>query len=133
MAVKKGTTGHVFATGNLKNAEILVLDKESAAVLEVAQGKADAFIYDQLTIYRNWKRHENTTTPVFIPFQDVENWGIAFKKGTDELQQATNDFIRQYAQDGGFDKLTGAHLKNEKAVFDELQFKWFFDLSPEPS
>ena len=48
VAVKKGTTGHLYATAKLKNAEILVLDKESAAVLEVSQGKADAFIYDQM-------------------------------------------------------------------------------------
>lgn len=133
IAVKTGSTGYYYAQKAFDKATVLSFPDESACVTEVSQGKADAFIYDQLTIYRNWKRHENTTTPVFIPFQDVENWGIAFKKGTDELQQATNDFIRQYAQDGGFDKLTEAHLKNEKAVFDELQFKWFFDLSPEPS
>ena len=34
VAVKKGTTGHLYATGNLKKADILVLDKDSAAVLE---------------------------------------------------------------------------------------------------
>ena len=53
VAVKKGTTGHIFATNNLKKAQVLVLDKESAAVLEVSQGKADAFIYDQMSVYQN--------------------------------------------------------------------------------
>ena len=128
IAVKTGSTGYFYAQKHLNQATVLSFPDESACVTEVSQGKADAFIYDQLTIYRNWKRHEDTTTPVFIPFQDVENWGIAFQKGTDTLQQATNDFIAQYAKDGGFEALTQKHLKEEKQVFDELQFKWFFDL-----
>jgi polar amino acid transport system substrate-binding protein len=48
----------------------------------VVQGKADAFIYDQLTIYRNWGIHKDTTVAVFIPFQDVEQWGVAVKRAT---------------------------------------------------
>ena len=46
VAVKKGSTGHIYATKNLTNAEILVFDKENACVLEVVQGKADGFLYD---------------------------------------------------------------------------------------
>ena len=38
-----------------------MLDKESAAVLEVSQGKADAFIYDQMSTYQNWQRNTATT------------------------------------------------------------------------
>src|ERR1700728_1277099 len=39
IAVKQGTTGHVYATDNIKKARVLVLDKEDACVLEVVQGK----------------------------------------------------------------------------------------------
>ena len=35
IAVKKGTTGHIYANTYLKNAKLLVFDKENAAVLEV--------------------------------------------------------------------------------------------------
>ncbi len=45
VAVKKGSTGHIYAKDNLPNAEILVFDKEAACVIEVVQGKADGFIY----------------------------------------------------------------------------------------
>ena len=37
IAVKKGTTGHLYAMSHIKTAEVLVFDKESAAVLEVGQ------------------------------------------------------------------------------------------------
>lgn len=128
VAVKIGSTGYYYAQKNLSQAEILSFPDESACVTEVVQGKADAFIYDQLTIYRNWQQHQDSTQPVFIPFQDVENWGAAFNKGHEDLVAAVNAFIRQYTKEGGFEKLTQKHLSEEKKVFDELGFKWFFDL-----
>ena len=128
LAVKTGTTGHTYAEKNLTNAELIVLADESACVTEVVQGKADAFIYDQLTIYRNWKANEDVTVAVFIPFQDVEQWGVAVKKGNAELLDKLNEFIPQFTADGGFDKLTEKYLSEEKASFDALGFQWFFDL-----
>lgn len=60
VAVKTGSTGDVYATKNLTDAEIVRLADESACVTEVVQGKADGFLYDQLTIYRN---HQANPTP----------------------------------------------------------------------
>ena len=79
VAVKTGSTGDVWATKNLPNADIVRLADESACVTEVVQGKADGFLYDQLTIYRNNLANPDTTKAVFIPFQDPEAWGIAVK------------------------------------------------------
>ncbi len=128
LAVKTGTTGDTYAQTSLPNAERIVLADESACVTEVVQGKADAFIYDQLTIYRNWKDNEDTTVAVFIPFQDVEQWGAAVKKGNTELLDKLNEFIPKFTAEGGFDKLTEKYLSDEKAAFDELGFQWFFNL-----
>ena len=72
VAVKTGSTGDVYATKNLTNAEIVRLADESACVTEVVQGKADGFLYDQLTIYRNHQANPDTTEAVFIPFQDAD-------------------------------------------------------------
>ncbi|MGI5918357.1 MAG: hypothetical protein ACOX8N_01675 [Christensenellales bacterium] len=94
----------------------------------MVQGKADAFIYDQLTIYRNWGIHKDTTVAVFIPFQDVEQWGVAVKKGNRELLNKLNTFIAKFRSEGGFDKLTEKFLAKEKAAFEELGFQWLFDL-----
>lgn len=129
IAVKTGSTGFFYAQSNLPNAEIIALEDESACVTEVAQGKADGFLYDQLTIYRNQQNNPDTTVAIFIPFQDVENWGVAVKKGNTELLEQLNEFIESYKNEGGFDGLTQKYLSEEKKAFDELGFKWFFDLN----
>ena len=131
VAVKTGSTGYLYAQEHLKNAEIIALQDESACVMEVSQGKADGFIYDQLTIYRNWQNNLDTTNAVFIPFQDVEPWGIAVKKGNTELLDQLNEFIEAYREDGGFEELTEKYLSEEKEAFEELGFQWFFDMSTE--
>lgn len=127
VAVKTGSTGDVYATKNLTNAQIVRLVDESACVTEVVQGRADGFLYDQLTIYRNNQANPDTTEAVFIPFQDPEYWGVAVADGNDELRAQFNDFIAQCKQDGTFEELTQEFLADEKAAFDELGFRWFFD------
>jgi len=127
VAVKLGSTGDIYAKKNLTNAEIITLADESACITEVIQGKADAFIYDQLTIYRNNKENLDTTKAIFIPFQDLEYWGVGIKKGNTELLDKVNAFIDDFYSKGGFDKITEKYLSEEKATFDEYGFEWFFD------
>ena len=128
LAVKSGSTGHMYAEKNLPEAELLVLPDESACVTEVAQGRADGFIYDQLTIYRNWQNNLDTTTAIFIPFQDVEKWGIAVQKGNQKLLDDLNAFLADFQANGGYEELTEKYLAEEKKAFDELGFQWFFDM-----
>ncbi len=124
VAVKKGTTGHLYATGNLKKAEILVLDKESAAVLEVSQGKADAFIYDQMSTYQNWQRNQATTRAILEPFQK-EAWAVGIRQGNDALKAKVNAFIKDYREKGGFDRLGDRYLKEMKDEFKRLGSAFF--------
>jgi len=128
VAVKTGSTGFLYAQDNLKNAEIISLPDESACITEVTQGKADGFLYDQLTIYRNNQENPDTTTAIFIPFQNVEYWGVAVQKGNTELLNQLNEFIAKFTAEGGFDELSQKYLSEEKEAFDTLGFKWFFDL-----
>ncbi len=127
IAVKKGSTGYVYANQNLTNAAVNSFSSETACVTEVSQGKADAFIYDQLTIYRQSIANSETTQAVMIPFQDADSWGMAVKKGNSELLEQINAFLVQFKTDGGFDRLTDKHLRDEKQTFDTLGFPWFFD------
>ena len=124
VAVKKGTTGHLYATGNLKKADILVLDKDSAAVLEVSQGKADAFIYDQMSIYQNWQRNQATTRAILEPFQK-EAWAVGIRQGNDELKAKVNAFIKDYRAKGGFEQLGDRYLKEMKDEFKRLGSAFF--------
>ena len=124
VAVKKGTTGHIYATTRLKNAQILVLDKESAAVLEVSQGKADAFIYDQMSTYQNWQRNKATTKALLEPFQ-TESWAVGIRKGNNSLKNKVNTFIKEYRGKGGFDRLGDRYLKEMKDEFKKLGYSFF--------
>ena len=91
LAVKKGSTGHIYAEKNLPAENYRVFDKEAECLLEVTQGKADAFTYDQLTIYRNWQDNLATTKANLAPYQEKpEYWGVGIKKGNDELKSQVN-------------------------------------------
>ena len=118
----------MYAEKNLPDTNLLILPDESACVTEVTQGRADGFIYDQLTIYRNWQKNLDTTSAVFIPFQDVEKWGIAVQKDNQPLLDQINAFLAEFKENGGYDQLTETYLSEEKKAFDELNFQWFFDM-----
>lgn len=125
VAVKKGTTGHAWATARLKQAEVLVLDKEASAVLEVSQGKVDAFIYDQLSVYQHWKRNPETTRAVLQPFQK-ETWAIGVRKGDDRLRERVEEAVVEFRYNQGFETLGNTWLKEPKAEFRKLGITFIF-------
>ncbi|MBZ7947466.1 transporter substrate-binding domain-containing protein [Campylobacter sp. RM9929] len=127
LALKRGSTGHLYANKNLRNATIHLFDKESAAILEIIQGKADGFFYDQLTIYRTWQKHQDTTRAILAPFQkNPEFWGIAIRKGDVELKKELDDFISKSKKDGFFDSLGEKYLKDVKDTFKKNHLQFFF-------
>ncbi len=129
LAVKKGTTGHTYAIEHLPEANIMVFEKETACVLEVTQGKVDAFIYDAMTIYKNSQLHPNTTIAVFTPFQeDYEYWGMALNKNDTDLLKDVNAFIKKFQDDGEMNKLADRYLGEIKKVFDDKELSFFFDI-----
>ena len=125
VAVIKGTTGHLWVVQNLKQAQSLVLAKETAGVLEVTQGKADAFIYDQMSTLRNWLGNRDKTRAVLKPFKE-EAWAIALRKGNDPLRALVNDALAALRKDGLFDRLADKWLKDQKAEFAKLGVPFVF-------
>ena len=125
VAVKKGTTGHQYAATNLKRARVLVLDKEAAAVLEVAQGKADAFIYDSLSVFKNHRRHQEQTRAILAPFRE-ETWAIGLRLGDDDLRRRVNEFLEAFRAEGGFERLGDEFLAEEKAFFKAEGLPFYF-------
>ncbi|MFA6916543.1 MAG: transporter substrate-binding domain-containing protein [Parachlamydiales bacterium] len=125
VVVKSGTSGEVYAAKNLPLARIRILDKESMCVLEVVQGKADVFIYDQLSIYRNWQRNLSTTRVNLKSFQN-EYWGIGIAKDNPELLSEVNSFIEEYHKKDRFNKLAKKYLSKELSAFKELEIPFIF-------
>jgi len=125
VAVKMGTTAHKFAARGLTQAKVFVLSRESAAVLEVIQGKVDAFIYDSLSIYRQHRRHPDTTRALLTPFRK-ETWAIGLRKSDKELCEQINLFLEQFKQQGGFERLGDEFLPEEKAYFQKNGIPFYF-------
>lgn len=125
VAVKMGTTAHKFAARGLTQARVFVLSRESAAVLEVIQGKVDAFIYDSLSIYRQHRRHPETTRALLAPFRE-ETWAIGLRKSDNVLLQQINTFLEQFKREGGFERLGDEFLPEEKAYFKRNGIPFYF-------
>lgn len=125
VAVKKGTTSHIYATEHLKNAKVLVFDNDGTGVLEVTQGKADAFLYDQMSIFQYYKKNPETTKAILAPFQK-ESWAIGIRKGNDALRSEVNRFLADFKAKKGFDALGEKYLGEDKKAFAEMGFPFYF-------
>jgi|GEM_PF-57415 len=125
VAVKLATTGYQWAAENLPGVELIVLDESATCVLEVVQGKADAFIYDQISIYRYWKQHQADTRPILKPIRE-ETWSIGIRKGNDDLRKQVNTFLRDYRKNGRFDELAERYMAEEKHAFEKLGVPFIF-------
>jgi polar amino acid transport system substrate-binding protein len=125
VAVKKGTTGNIYAIQRFKNVKLLVLNDESACAIEVAQGKADCFIYDQVSIFQTWKKYPDTTRALLQPFQQ-EQWAMGIRKGDDDLRQEINGFIKHFKETGGFEQIGVKYFSENKKAFEELGIPFYF-------
>ena len=125
LVVRQGTTGELWARSNLKNAKLLSVEKENSAVLEVLQGKADAFVYDQMSVWQNWQRHPESTRAMLAPLQK-EYWAIGIRKDNDELRLKINAFLKEYRQKGGFQRLGDEFLSEQKKAFEQENIPFYF-------
>jgi polar amino acid transport system substrate-binding protein len=125
IAVKQGTTGQLYAQAHLKHARVLVLDKEDACVLEVVQGKAQAFIYDQMSVFKHWQQHQDGTSGLLKPFQR-EVWAIGLRKGNEALKTQVNAFLKEFRAEGGFERLGNRYLQDQKKAFQKAGVPFYF-------
>jgi polar amino acid transport system substrate-binding protein len=125
IVVKGGTTGHIYATGHIKQARLLVEENENSCVLEVVQAKADAFIYDQISTYENWRRNPETTRPILKPFQS-ESWAVGLRPDDKALRDSVNHFLKDFRARGGFEQLGDRYLKEQKEAFRKLGYPFYF-------
>jgi len=125
LVVRQGTTGEVWARANIQKAKILAVEKESSAILEVIQGKADAFLYDQMSVWKNAQEHADTTRAILKPVQR-ENWAIGVRLHDDALRNSINAFLDQFRANGGFDALGNKYLSDQKAAFQQEGIPFYF-------
>ena len=123
--MRQGTTAQVWAQDHLKAATVLVLDKESSAVLEVIQGKAAGFLYDQMSVWKNAQEHSAETIALLEPVQR-ESWAIGLRPENTALREQVNAFLKNFRSSGGFDKLGDTYLKDQKEAFAKAGIPFYF-------
>ncbi|MFI5403229.1 MAG: transporter substrate-binding domain-containing protein [Planctomycetota bacterium] len=104
IAVKTGTTGADVAQDKFKKATLIPFPTEGACALEVATGRADAFLYDRHSILRH---HKNTpdTTRVIDERLSAEPYAMACRLGDKEFVERMNAFLRAFQADGRYARL----------------------------
>jgi len=125
VVVKTGTTSAICARDHLTHANVHVFPEDSTCALEVIKGKADAFIYDQMSIYQFAQRHPDSTRGLLAPFQH-ESWAIGIRKGNTALETQVNAFLQDFRAHHGFDALGDKYLKADKDAFRKMGFPFYF-------
>jgi len=120
VVVKTGTTSATYTHDHFKNATVLPLEQDTACALEVVQGKADAFLYDQMSIYQFAKKHPDTTRGL------LESWAIGIQKGNVDLEKQVNAFLADFKAKKGFDALGDKYLKEDKEAFRKMGYPFYF-------
>lgn len=126
IASKTGTIGALWAAANAPNAVVRNLEEEASAVLEVAQGKADVFIYDPLSIIKHQQNNPDTTVAILEPLPNTKGWGIALRKGDPDFKAKLDEFINAAREDGTYDTIRETYLKDKVQEFESLGLDFFF-------
>jgi polar amino acid transport system substrate-binding protein len=104
IATKLGTTGVEAAKRYIPKAQLNLFDTEVDAVLQVSNGKADAFVYDfpYNAIYAS--QHADQISHVAEPFT-YEPLGWAIRQGDADFLNFLNNYLRQIKGDGTYDRM----------------------------
>ncbi len=119
VVVKNGTTGFFYAQDHLPQAQLLQVSESGACVLEVVQGKADAFIYDQFSVFQYQRQNPRTTRAVLEPLRR-EDWGIGIRKGNDGLKRQVNAFLADFRAQHGLETVAAKYLGADRETFEQM-------------
>jgi polar amino acid transport system substrate-binding protein len=109
IVVQKASTGEHAARRHLPRARVDTFDTESACALEVAQGRADAFVYDELQVRAHAAQHPGATR-VIDETLSFEPYAIECRKGDPETVAWLNLVLATLRRDGRLDELYKKHL-----------------------
>ena len=117
---KLGTTGEQAVKRMIPKATYLSFETEQEGVMEVVNGKADAFVYDSpYCAVANAQKSEGKLVFLDEPFT-YEPLGWAVRKGDYDFLNWLNNFLNQVKHDGTYDKIYDKWFKSD-AWLKELQ------------
>lgn len=126
LAVRLATTGEQWCRKELPQAQLVALDTDAACVLEVVNGRVDAWVYDQISVMNYHAQHPERTRALLAPLRE-EAWAVGLKKGRDDLRQAVNRALARLRQEGEFEKLAERYLARERALMRAQGLPFVFE------
>ncbi|MBF9002799.1 MULTISPECIES: transporter substrate-binding domain-containing protein [Vibrio] len=112
IATKLGTTGAEAAKKYLPKAKLDLYDTEVDSVLQVTNGKADAFVYDfpYNAIYA--AQHKDGIVHLSKPFT-YEPLGWAIRQNDPNFLNFLNNYLRQIKGDGTYERIYDKWFKSD--------------------
>ncbi len=101
---KLGVTGQFTAENLMPKATLRLFKGENDGALQVANGVADAFIYDEPQVRVFAAKYKKTCFGIFEPLT-YEPLAWAIRKGDPDFLNFLNNFLRQVRGDGRWEKL----------------------------
>ena len=108
---KLGVTGGFTAERLMPKAELKLFKTEAEGALQVANGLADAYIYDEPQVRVFAAKYKDTTMGLFEPLT-YEPLAWAIRKGDPDFLNFLNNFLAQLRGDGRW---------------EQIKQKWFVD------
>lgn len=126
LAVRIATTGEQWCREHLPVAKLVALDTDAACVLEVVNGKVDAWVYDQVSVMNYHAKHAGRTRALLAPLRE-EVWAVGLRKGRDDLKTLVDEVIGRMKADGSFAKLADQHLAKERDLMKAQGLPFVFE------
>lgn len=109
---KLGTSGEQAVQKKLRKAKYNAFETETDAAMEVANGKADAMIYDMPFIAIYSAQNKEKTSAILEAFT-YEPLGWAVKQGDPDILNFLNNFLKQSKGDGSYERIYNKWFKND--------------------
>ena len=112
IVVKQGTTGQINAPRLFPESadKLIVMQTEGECAAEVALGRADAFLYDQLSVLGASKKHADATRALLTPLTR-EPYAMAARHGDAKMVARLNEFLAAIRADGRYQALRDRYLR----------------------
>ena len=109
LVVKTGTTGDAESKRLFPHAKVTRFEEEATCALEVATGRADAFLYDRYSIVEH-QRNNQATTRAILETLSHEPYAMAARRGDTKFVDRLNGFLRDFRADGRYARIYEKHL-----------------------
>lgn len=131
IGVIENTPGKAFANTSLPHPAVRMFEAEDAARDALIEGDLDALVLEQLDVHRLAGESPDRLRAVLQPFRR-EPRAFKVREEDGKLRDDLNEFIQDYREIGGFERLLERHIPEIQRDFQEAGAPLPFD-PPEPA